>query len=195
MWRWQVLRDYSFNEVLKARKLYTEKTIIQGYEMNIPGHEHGSMGIINHQFDEKPHCKPLAEFEYKFDLSDTDTVGGESQGWTKSNLSGHDKALESLAWLRTHYPLSSYLIIAHPERKPQNERGYTIASIRNFNNEAPSVCFGFESVPGHQREALRGGYGKSAVGGGTFGGSGIFSAKIGGLWDALLTEEIGRAHV
>jgi len=188
MWRWQVLRDYSFSEVLKARLLYPGKTILQSYEMNIPGHEHGSLGIIDHQFDEKPHCNPLAEFEYKFDQNDTDSAGGKAQGWIKSKLSGHAKALESLAWLRSNYPFSSYLIIAHPERKPQNERGYTIAAIRDFNNQAPTVCFGFESIPGHHREAERGGYHKSSVGGGTYGGSGIFSAKIGGLWDALLTE-------
>lgn len=188
MWRWQVLRDYSFAEVLKARQLYKDKTILQSYEMNIPGHEHGSLGIINHQFDINPHCIPLAEFEYKFDQNDEDTIGGQKQGWTKSKSAGHQKALESLTWLRTKYPYSSYLIIAHPERKPQHDRGYTIASIRDFNNEAPTVCFGFESVPGHHREAERGGYHESSVGGGTYGGSGIFSAKIGGLWDALLTE-------
>lgn len=188
MWRWQVLRDSSFAEVLKARKLYPDKTILQSYEMNIPGHEHGSLGIINNQFDTEPNCNPIAEFEYKFDQSDTDMEGGESQGWVKSKLSGHPKAIESLHWLKTNYPTSSYLIIAHPERKPQNERGYTIAVIRDMNNTAPDVCFGFESVPGHHREKERGGYSSTSVGGGTYGGSGIFSAKIGGLWDALLTE-------
>jgi len=188
MWRWQVLRDYSFKEILKARTLYLNKTIIQSYEMNIPGHEHGSMGIINNQFNTIPDCNPLAEFEFCFDQNDTDTEGGAAQGWTKSSLKGHAKAIESLQWLKNRYPLSSYLVLAHPERKPQNERGYSIASIRDFNNTAPDICFGFESVPGHHREAKRGGYDSQSVGGGTYGGSGVFSAQVGGLWDALLTE-------
>lgn len=190
MWRWQVLKDSSFAEILKARKLYPDKTIIQSYEMNIPGHEHGSMGIISNQFDEHPNCLPLAEFEYKFDNSDTDTIGGALQGWTKSRLTGHAKALESLMWLKQNYPLTSYLVIAHPERYPQNTRGYSIATFRDMNNTAPDICFGFESIPGHHRETTRprGLYETTSVGGGTYGGAGIYSAKIGGMWDALLSD-------
>jgi len=188
MWRWQVLKDYSFRETLKARRMYPGKTILQSYEMNIPGFEHGSMGIVNGQFDSVPHCNPLAEFEYTFDQNDADTTGGRAQGWTKSRSTGREKAIEALRWLRNRYPYTSYLILAHPERKPQHQRGYTIAAIRDLNNEAPTVCFGFESIPGHQREAQRGGYDRNSVGGGTYGGAGVFSAKIGGVWDALLSE-------
>ena len=190
MWRWQVLRDSSFCEVLKARSLYPSKTILQSLEFNIPGHEHGSMGIINNQFDANPNCNPLAEFEFKFDNSDEDLVGGVAQGWTKSTLTGHAKALEALTWLKTHYPTSSYLVIAHPERYPQTTRGYSIAAIREMNSTAPDICFGFESIPGHHRETTRprGLYETTSVGGSTYGGAGIYSAKIGGVWDALLTE-------
>lgn len=188
MWRWQVLRDNSFAEIMKARLLYPFKTIIQSYEMNIPGHEHGSLGIITNQFSATPNCNPLAEFEFKFDNSDEDLIGGVAQGWTKSTLSGHSKALEALTWLKTNYPTTSYMVIAHPERKPQAERGYTIASIRDMNNTAPDICFGFESIPGHHKESERGGFSSTSVGGGTYGGSGYFSATVGGLWDALLSE-------
>jgi hypothetical protein len=190
MWRWQVLKDSSFAEILKARKLYPDKTIIQSYEMNIPGHEHGSLGIITHQFDSLPNCNTLAEFEYKFDQGDTDTLGGALQGWSKSKLSGHAKTIEALTWLRKNHPNTSYLVIAHPERYPQNTRGYSIVTIRDMNNVAPNICFGFESIPGHHRESTRprGLYETSSVGGGTYGGAGIYCAKIGGMWDALLSE-------
>jgi len=188
MWRWQVLRDSSFCEVLKARSLYPSKTILQSLEFNIPGHEHGSMGIITNQFSATPNCNPLAEFEFKFDNGDADLAGGVAQGWTKSTFSGHTKALEALTWLKNNYPAASYLVIAHPERKPQNERGYTIASIRDMNNTAPTICFGFESIPGHHKESERGGFSSTSIGGGTYGGSGYFSATVGGLWDALLSE-------
>jgi len=188
MWRWQMLRDSSFTEILKARLLYPSKLILQSYEMNVPGHEHGSMGLITNQFSVTPNCNPLAEFEFKFDGSDADLIGGVAQGWTKSTLSGHAKTLEALTWLQTNYPTTSYLVPAHPERK-QPASGYTIASFRDMNNTAPDVCFGFESMPGHQKDAGgRGGYSSTAQGGGTFGGTGYFSAKIGGMWDAMLSE-------
>ena len=188
MWRWQMLRDSSFTEILKARLLYPTKTILQSYEMNVPGHEHGSMGLITNQFIATPNCSPIAQFEFMFDNSDTDLTGGVAQGWTKSTATSHAKTIEALAWLNTNHPTTSYLVPAHPERKPQASGGYTIAAFRDMNNAAPTVCFGFESMPGHQKDGGRGGYSSTAVGGGTFGGTGYFSAIVGGLWDAMLSE-------
>ena len=185
MWRWQMLRDSSFTQILKARALYPKKTILQSYEMNVPGHEHGSMGLIANQFLAVPNSNPIAEFEFKFDDNDKDLVGGVAQGWVKSTLSGHAKTLEALNWLKTYYPTSSYVVPAHPERK----KLYKINDFRDMNETAPNICFGFESMPGHQKEATgRGGYSSSADGGGTYGGCGVYAAKIGGLWDAMLSE-------
>jgi hypothetical protein len=185
MWRWQSLRDFSFPQVLIARQNFPNKVIMQGYEMNPPGHEHASMGLIEGQFGTNPNCNALAEFEFKFDASDTDVSGGTSQGWVKSaNPNNHSKTIEAVQWLQTNYPNNSYLIPAHPER--QNK--YSIAHFRDMNNAGPDVCFGFESQPGHQKGPQRGGYGTNAVGGGTYGGTGYFSAIVGGLWDAMLSE-------
>ncbi|MBK8808718.1 MAG: hypothetical protein IPO21_19605 [Bacteroidales bacterium] len=55
------------------------------------------MGVIANQFDTNPNCNPIAEFEYKFDNSDSDFDGGATQGWVKSTLSGHAKTLEAIA--------------------------------------------------------------------------------------------------
>jgi len=184
MWRWQSIRDYSFADVLEARATYPEKVIIQGLEWNMPGHEHCSTAIIAGQFDAMPNANAMAEFEYAFDNSDTDKTGGAAQGWTKSILSGHKKAVEAAAWMQARYPRSSWMIPAHPERRAT----YKIEHFRDLNNAAPDVAFGFESIPGHQREHDRGSYGTGAVGKGTYGGAGIFVAKVGGLWDALLGE-------
>jgi hypothetical protein len=185
MWRWQSLRDFEFADTVKARRAYRRKTIIQAFEWNVPGpHEHCSTGLIAGQFGRNGNCSPLAQFEYMFDNSDADTTGGLAQGWAKSDLSGHAKALEAAEWLQKHYPYESWLVPAHPERRGQ----WDITAFRDLNNAAPSVAFGFESVPGHQAESSRGSYGGTSVGGGTYGGAGVFSAKIGGLWDALLGE-------
>ena len=184
MWRWQILKDYSFPQLLIARQNYPSKVIIQGYEWNVPGHEHGSVGNIDNQFGSNPNVNPLAEFEYKFDNSDIDINGGVSMGWTKSLLSGHAKTLEAIQWLQSNYPFSSWAIPAHPER----QKKYTVSHFRDMNNAGPDVCFGFESMPGHQRDPQRGSYGTNSDGGGTYGGVGTYAATIGGLWDAMLSE-------
>jgi hypothetical protein len=102
-------------------------------------------------------------------------------------------------------PTTSYFVPAHLERAgvyfANNNRGFNVEHLRNFNNAAPDIAFGFESMPGHQASENRGEYapnrgaslsnptgGFDSVGLGTFGGTGIYAARIGGVWDALLGE-------
>lgn len=185
MWRWQSLRDYSFPYLLSVRGVHHAELIFQDYEMNVPGHEHGSVCVLGEQFDNKhPNANALAEFEYKFDNNDADQTGGAANGWVKSTLSGHAKTLEAIDWLEANYPDCSWLIPAHPER----QKKYNISHFRDMNNHGPDVCFGFESMPGHQKGPQRGGYSSGADGGGTYGGCGVYAAKVGGLWDAMLSE-------
>ncbi len=184
MWRWQSIRDYSFKGVLEARRNYPDKIIIQGLEWNVPGHDNASTGIITGEFSENPNAKAIAEFEYKFDEGDPDTIGPGN--WVKSKKSGHAKTLEAIAWLEANHRTTSWVVAAHPERSS----GFTIADFRDMNNTGPDVCFGFESMPGHQKSEERGAYSSSGdvYGKCTYGGTGIMAAKIGWLWDALLTE-------
>jgi hypothetical protein len=161
-----------------------------------------------------------AQYEYCFDRSDTDTSRGAENQWDCSvtgsgnnsqidgtarkitgnnsastlNL-GHLKTLEGIKWMNEKAPVTSYFVPAHLERAgaydPASSKGFNIEHLRNFNNAAPKIAFGFESMPGHQAEANRGSYSSSAVGGGTYGGVGVYAAAVGGVWDALLGE--GRA--
>ena len=190
MWRWQSLRDWSFRDVLLYRRVFPEKLIIQGYEMNVPGHEHASIGLIANQFDSiSPNVNPLVQFEYMFDNNDNDN--SQPEGWVKSTKTGHEKAVEALTWLQTNYPRQSWVIPAHPERYKYNgSTGWNIEHFRDLNNAAPDVFFGFESVPGHQKSSRRGEYGSSrpSYGIDTYGGAGLMSARVGGLWDAMLSE-------
>ena len=188
MWRWQSVRDFSFCDVLTARALY-DRPIVQGLEWNVPGHEHCSTGIIGDQFECNPNASAMAEFDYLFDASDTDgtltNTGGLEQGWTGKNfVNNHEKAVQAAEWMQFFYPWDSWMVPAHVER----QKKYTVSDFRDLNNAAPSVCFGFESMPGHQKEPDRGSYGTNADGGGTYGGCGIYAAKVGNLWDALLGE-------
>lgn len=169
-----------------------------------------------------------AQYEYCFDRSDTDTSRGAENQWncsvtgssnnnlidataakiTGTNSSttpdlGHTKTLEGIKWMAQNAPTTSYFIPAHLERpgpyNPTGNNGYNIEHLRDFNNTAPTIAFGFESMPGHQAAANRGEYGPvvnngvaggfpNSVGGGTYGGVGIYAAQIGGVWDALLGE-------
>lgn len=194
MWRWQCLKYYNFQDVLLWRRIFPEKLILQGFEWNVPGHEHANISIFTDQFDAgKENCDPLAQFEYMFDEDDQDTTGGKEFGWQKSHLKGKEKALEAVKWLQANYPLQTYVVPSHPDKSG----GYTIADFRDFNNAAPDVCFGFDAMPGHQKNPTRGSYDlDEAIGivemngrkGATFGGAGPFASKIGGVWDALLSE-------
>ena len=191
MWRWQSLKDYSFKDVVHWRKVFSEKLILQAFEWNVPGHQHANVSIIANQFDsENENCDPLAQFEYMFDDDDKDISGGKTFGWEKSKLEGKEKALEAVRWLQANYPIQAYVVPSHPDKSGD----YLISDFRDFNNIAPDVCFGFDGMPGHQKNSTRGGYdldeapGIGDEQGATFGGAGIFASKIGGLWDALLSE-------
>ncbi len=161
-----------------------------------------------------------AQYEYCFDRSDADTSRGAENQWdcsvvgnasnslinataakiTGNNSAatpdlGHTKSLMGVAWMAEKAPTTSYFIPAHLERagayNPVASSGFNVEHLRNFNNVAPNVAFGFESMPGHQAEAGRGSYNTTAVGGGTYGGTGVYAAAIGGVWDALLGEGRG----
>ena len=92
----------------------------------------------------------------------------------------------SINWLNNNYPMTSWVIPAHPERKGR----WKISDFREMNDIAPMICFGFEGIPGHQKSKFRGEYGpdSNTYGNHTYGGAGYMSAKIGGVWDALLSE-------
>jgi hypothetical protein len=115
---------------------------------------------------------------------------------------GHAKTVEGVKWMAAFHPDSSYYVPAHLERpgpyNPAGNNGFNIEHLRNFNNAAPRVAFGFESQPGHGASDRRGEYNLrrnsiggiryDSVGGTTFGGTGVYAAQVGGVWDALLGE-------
>lgn len=115
---------------------------------------------------------------------------------------GHLKTVEALKWMAKYHPNASYYVPAHLERagpfNPDGNNGFNIEHLRNFNNAAPAVAFGFESQPGHGASANRGEYQvkrnniggtlTDSVGGTTFGGTGVYAGQVGGVWDALLGE-------
>ncbi|WP_067066790.1 hypothetical protein [Roseateles chitosanitabidus] len=115
---------------------------------------------------------------------------------------GHLKTLEALKWMAQYHPDTSYYVPAHLERAgpfyADGNQGFNVEHLRNFNNTAPGVAFGFESQPGHGASSNRGEYQVNrntfgtqkvdSVGGTTFGGTGVYAGIVGGVWDSLLGE-------
>ncbi|MEO6747640.1 MAG: hypothetical protein ABIS28_08240 [Caldimonas sp.] len=126
-------------------------------------------------------------------------------GGTGTGTRGHLKTVEAVKWMAENHPNASYYVPAHLERagpfNPNGNNGFNIEHLRNFNNAAPRVAFGFETQPGHGASSDRGEYSPrrnniggvlvDSVGGTTYGGTGIYGAYVGGVWDALLGEGRG----
>lgn len=191
MWRWQSLRDYSWQvlfggingsgqTVTGLQSAYPNNTLIQAYEWNCPTHEHASIGIIG-QTD----GTAISNFEYLFDGNDSDTSRGVVNGVTKATTNSHAKAVDAVKYLEANYKDTSYFIVNHPSRQMK----YSVADFRDFINAGPNVTVGMEGMPGHQKEAYRGGYSNSTTEKArTYGGADYMTAKVGGLWDSLLGE-------
>ena len=119
-------------------------------------------------------------------------------------LRGHAKTIEAIKWMEAFHPNASYYLPTHLERagpfNPDGNNGFNVEHLRNFNNAAPKIAFGFETQPGHgasdnrgEYQVLRNNFGGTAgqidsVGGTTYGGTGVYGAWIGGVWDSLLGE-------
>ncbi len=134
-------------------------------------------------------------------------------GTAKAYPDRHADAVAACSWMQAQKDRGAiddgWIVFAHVERAgswtPAKGGGYNIEHFRDFNNAGPDVCFGFEGAPGHQAETYRGlgntvtCDGRSGLDpfqrgcaskdfGGTYGGVGFYTAKVGGLWDALLGE-------
>ncbi|MEO7338172.1 MAG: hypothetical protein ABIV63_16490, partial [Caldimonas sp.] len=121
---------------------------------------------------------------------------------TGSGTRGHAVTVEAVKWMGQFHPQGSYYVPAHLERagpfNPNGNNGFNVEHLRDFNNTAPDVAFGFETQPGHGASSERGEYFPKrnsiggvltdSVGGTTYGGTGVYGAQVGGVWDALLGE-------
>jgi hypothetical protein len=123
-------------------------------------------------------------------------------GGTGSGDRGHAKTVEAMKWMAAFHANGSYYVPAHLERagpfNPDGNNGFNVEHLRNFNNAAPSIAFGMETQPGHGASANRGEYSPNrntiggvrvdSVGGTTWGGTGVYGAQVGGVWDSMLGE-------
>ena len=224
MWKWQEIQEFIYPVIEQESRNRDKpifvglEQVVPGHEHTSTSIIDGQLpasGLGN--------ASAMAQFEYCFDRADSDKSRGAGNQWdcsvpgstnnilldaiakkivvaggVGSGTAGHIKTVEGIKWMAANYPRTSYYVPAHLERagafNPNGNNGFNIEHLRDFNNAAPDVAFGFESMPGHQaiQPIARGAYSAGSVGGGTYGGMGIYAGAIGGVWDALLGE--GRRY-
>lgn len=182
IYRWRTLADYSWPKVLGQRSRFPEKTILQGVEWDVPGHEHASVGFLD---DCVPMPSTIADFEYMFGAGNGDTTVRPDLG--RYNNSIHENALAGVEWLQRNFRGCSYCFLNHPGNFSVGT--YSVSDLRDFNTTAPDVCIGFEGMPGHQKYPTRGKYNHvDSPPYRTYGGADLILTELGGVWDALLYE-------
>lgn len=176
------IKENSFPEVLEFRKKYPNKLILQGLEWNIPGHDHGSIGIIADDAD------AICNFHYIYDRNDIGYI--DSSNLTKHSENLHANALLAIKYLDENYGDKAYFMVNHPSRK----LAFKVEDFRDFHNASPNISIGFEAIPGHQKSPGKRCEYQVIPGDSikydsrTFGGADYMLAKVGGLWDAMLGE-------
>ncbi|MDX3322870.1 phosphoesterase [Streptomyces sp. ME03-5684b] len=170
--------ELAYPDLLRSRAMVPEVLQFWGMEFDAPALGHHTL-MISHHSDEARQLFELESRFAKYDAFPTDP--------------GRNTEAKMVEFLKTakdtrHKPL----VIAHHASRSTTGLGVwgqdTPREFRNGNNAAPDVYVGFEGAPGHQAGPLlgraRGGYGSHP----TYGGFDQMTARVGGLWDALLGE-------
>ncbi len=195
--RWMVATDHggpghskvnleqAWPELVQARAAVPEVMQFFGMEFDTPGADHSSL-IVPHSHDEAGHVHAIESRFSKLEPWPQDST------WDRPS-----RMLEALAAMRG-LPLPPVVIAHHPARSASAIGNYgldTPAEFRDWNDAAPGIAVGMEGAPGHQAIAInpdgsidstgaRGGY----FGAPTMGGFDQMTARLGGLWDAMLGE-------
>jgi|694.fasta_scaffold42341_3 hypothetical protein len=183
----------AYEELKRSRHEVPAVLQFYGMELNMPAMDHHTL-IIPRSDDE---WKTLFNIESQFDAD---------EAWPPDpRRDSEAMGFQALTYMKglTRLPL---MFANHPSRSATGVRAYGLDEPREFranNDVAPEVYHGMEGGPGHQAGALapdgsikrdtagnptgsRGGYGNA--GAATFGGFDQMTARVGGLWDALLGE-------
>ncbi|MFJ9212050.1 phosphoesterase [Streptomyces sp. NPDC102264] len=170
--------EQAYPDLLRSRVLVPGVLQFWGMEFDAPALDHHTL-MIPHHSDEAQQLFELESRFAKFDAFPTD--------------SGRDTEPKMIEFLKAAKDMRRKpLVIAHHASRSATGLGVygqdTPREFRNGNNAAPEIYVGFEGAPGHQAGPLnggaRGGYGSYP----THGGFDQMTARVGGLWDALLGE-------
>ena len=166
-WRWETIFGEGSDKIYANRATHSNLLQFNAFEFNPAGHEHASVGIVGSEKDAREN---LALFEYLFDAVDTSTYETltsemkaivDAQSITKNTVNNHQKSIQAAQWLKDKFPNTSYFLPNHPTRVlAGNGTGWLVKEIRELHDLAPTVFFGAELMPGHQKSSWRGGLGR-----------------------------------
>ncbi|HJV43519.1 phosphoesterase [Caulobacter sp.] len=172
-------------ELLQSRQRVPEVIQFYGMEFDTPGADHSSL-IMPIRPDEADQLRDL-EAAYE-----THEVLGANAQRDKPAL-----MLEALRAMAAQ-PSPPIVIANHPSRgarAPGDHQTDALARFRAWNDLAPDVAIGMEGAPGHQ--AAHSAWGRLPSdrrarglyrGAPTLGGFDEMTARLGGVWDDLLSE-------
>lgn len=170
-------------KALQEQGKYKDKLIFSGFEWDMPGFDHASVGIIAP--NDKQMVEGIKQFEYRYGKETQDTYFTEQdikQYGKRYNENIKENTFHAIKWLKVNYP-DSYVLLNHPSRKDGEEAEIKIEDIRRMNDLAPNIAFGFEGILGNQMSSDGRGESKEV-----YGGADGMLAEVGGVWDALLGE-------
>lgn len=189
--RWEAISDQQdkISQLQESGK-YAEKLIYTGFEWDMMGLDHASVGIIDSDCDDVP-IDAIHQFEwlYSYDTTTDSFTENEAELWgertSKDELKyDKDKTYEAITWLKNNYP-QSFVLPNHPSRHNGDENGeVTIEDLRLLNDNAPEIVFGMEGMPGNQMAASANRSELTDI----YGGADVMISEVGGIWDALLGE-------
>ncbi|MEK4508308.1 S-layer homology domain-containing protein [Paenibacillus sp. FSL K6-2524] len=189
--RWEAIADQQ-NKIVELQKSgkYAGKMIYTGFEWDMMGLDHASVGIIDSKSDVVP-IDAIHQFEwlYSYDTTADSFTSNEAEIWgerpTKEGLKPDtSKTYEAIDWLKNNYP-DSFVLPNHPSRHNGSNSGVvTIEDLRKMNDIAPNIVFGMEGMPGNQMAASENRSELAEI----YGGADVMISQVGGIWDALLGE-------
>ena len=175
--------ERAYPELQLSRAALPEVVQFYGLELNTPAADHSSI-IVPYTTEESI---VLRDLESRFD---------KYEKWTEEEMRERDQEDHMIEALRAMDRLADkpVVIAHHPARLAPELGEYGITEpreLRNWNDAAPDVAVGMEGAPGHQAGPLRsedpaprGWY----FGHPTMGGFDQMTARLGGVWDAMLGE-------
>jgi hypothetical protein len=181
----KINHDVAYPSLLEARRMVPEVLQFYGMEFDTPNGDHSSL-IIPQTAGERQQL-----FDIEKGYSQRDTHPKDPTGDEPARMIAALKAMKA-------QPFLPVLFANHPSRSAANADQYgryDPAEFRSWNDTAPKIAVGMEGAPGHQagafnpdgslnHEGRRGGYRRVP----TMGGFDPMTARLGGLWDSLLSE-------
>lgn len=170
--------EQAYPELLRSRRLVADVVQFWGMEFDTPARDHHTLMIPHHHGE----AEQLFELESRFATRDA---------FPPDPVRGTGEMMVEFLTAAARMPHRPVVFANHPTRSATGLGAYgadTPRELRTGHDAAPEVYVGFEGAPGHQAAPLvgevRGGY----RGHPTYGGYDQMTARVGGVWDALLGE-------